>query len=195
MTYYYNGEIKWDGSGEEMIFCIPGFKEMSINNEMGNYKLWRFMDIIEKKYSYELADIEKDGKDIPVSLDKEKGKEAYEEQIMDHIFTMGWKIKEILEVREPIQLIIALDTEYEDERADELERINQEVEEHEKKEQSIPIQLKGIVHYDEMEEKDCFLKYGEIWRERINEKYVSESRREEIYDLLMQEVISVKKNQ
>lgn len=87
-----------------------------------------------------------------------------------------------------------MDTEYEDERADELERINQEVEEDERKKQSIPRQLKDIVYLEEMEEKDCFLKYGEVWRERINEKYRSESRREEIYDLLMREVISVKKN-
>lgn len=35
MNYYYNGEIKWDESGEELVFDMPSFEgQIPLRNQM-----------------------------------------------------------------------------------------------------------------------------------------------------------------
>lgn len=190
VNYYYAGEIKWNENGEKLILEIPGFEEMPLRHKMNeegmdDWELDMFLSFAEETYSYKLAELRSDTeKAIPIPLNN--GEKLYDEFIEVNLGIFHWPIKKILTIKESIPLILELDMELGQKDLRKVEEAEKKFEETKPEDRKIPYQFKDVLYKEELQEEDCYEKYKDIWKERLDKKYANESenRRELLWELL-----------
>lgn len=194
VNYYYAGEIKWNEDGEKLVLEVPGFEEMPLRHKMNeegmdDWELDMFLSFAEETYSYKLAELRSDTeKSIPIPLSN--GEELYDKFIETNIDIIHWPIKKILAIKESIPLILELNMNFGQKTLHEVEEAEKKFEETKIAEKKLPYQFNGVVEEDELKEEECYEKYKDVWKERLDKKYANETddEREILWDLLRYEL-------
>lgn len=190
MTYYYNREIKWDENGEELILDMPSFedqiplRDQMFDEEMDDLTLDMFLSFAAETYSYKLTELKEHESVIPIPL--ADGKKLYHEFFKNNLSIIDCSIKEILKIKESIPLILELDVKFGQKTLNEVEKAKKKFEETKPEDRKIPYRLKDVLYKEELQEEDCYEKYKDVWKKRLDKKYANESenRIELLWELL-----------